>query len=218
MDSGAMVTRMLLVVYQVGKILTLTSVKMKKTILQCAWSLPSANKSVKIVIPEKIRSHVMDLLHLGHCGMRRMKQLARSVVYWPRIDADIEEMCRKCTSCAEHQNNPPKFANHPWMLPERPWSRIHVDHAVNFMGKNWLVMVDSYSKYPCIHPTSSITARTTMDLLEEDFAHFGYPHTLVTDNAPTFTSEEFQEFLRERSILHMRGAPYHPAQMDKRRG
>ena len=136
--------------------------------------------------------------------MRRMKQLARSVVYWPRIDADIEEMCRKCTSCAEHQNN-------PWMLPERPWSRIHVDHAVNFMGKNWLVMVDSYSKYPCIHPTSSITARTTMDLLEMDFAHFGYPHTLVTDNAPTFTSEEFQEFLRERGILLVRGAPYHPA-------
>ena len=48
-------------------------------------------------------------------------------------------------------------------------------------------------------------------LLEQDFAHFGYPHTLVTDNAPTFTSEEFQEFLRERGILHMRGAPYHPA-------
>ena len=38
----------------------------------------------------------------------------------------------------------------------------------------------------------------------------GYPHTLVMDNAPTFTSEEFQEFLRERGILHMRGAPYHP--------
>ena len=48
-------------------------------------------------------------------------------------------------------------------------------------------------------------------LLEEDFAHFGYPHTLVTDNAPTFTSEEFQEFLRERGILYVRGAPYHPA-------
>ena len=51
-------------------------------------------------------------------------------------------------------------------------------------------------------------------LLEQDFAHFGYPHTLVTDNAPTFTSEEFQEFLRERGILwedEMRGASYHPA-------
>ena len=48
-------------------------------------------------------------------------------------------------------------------------------------------------------------------LLEKDFVHFGYPHTLVTDKVPTFTSEEFQEFLRERGILHMRGAPYHPA-------
>ena len=38
-----------------------------------------------------------------------------------------------------------------------------------------------------------------------------WENKIVTDNAPTFTSEEFQEFLRERGILHMRGAPYHPA-------
>ena len=50
-----------------------------------------------------------------------------------------------------------------------------------------------------------------MDLLEEDFAHFGYPHALVTDNASTFMSEEFQAWCRERGITHLTGAPYHPA-------
>ena len=72
-------------------------------------------------------------------------------------------------------------------------------------------MVDAYSKYPCIHPTSSITAKTTTQFLDEDFAHFGFPHTLVTDNAPTFTSEEFQNWCKERGIIHLSGAPYHPA-------
>ena len=47
--------------------------------------------------------------------------------------------------------------------------------------------------------------------LEQDFAHFGYPHTIVSDNATTFTSEEFQEFCNERGIYHLTGAPYHPA-------
>ena len=77
------------------------------------------------------------------------------------------------------------------MLPEKPWSQLHMDHAINFMGSNWLVLTDAYSRYQCIHLTQSVSNKTTTDLLEQDFAHFGYPHTLVTDNATTFTSEEF---------------------------
>ncbi|KFD50450.1 hypothetical protein M513_08677 [Trichuris suis] len=147
---------------------------------------------VWIVIPRHLRSQVLQLIHLGHFGMQRTKQLARSVVYWPQVDADIEQLCRTCTTCAEHHNMPEKSVNHPWMLPEKLWSRLHLDHAINFMGLNWLVVVDAYSKYPCTHPTVSTSTKATMELLEQDFAHFGYPHALVTDNAPNFRSEEFQ--------------------------
>ena len=121
------------------------------------------------------------------------------------------EVSRACQACAEHQNKPPKPPVHPWMFPEKPWSRVHVDHAINFLGSNWLVLTDAYSNYPCIHQTSSTSSQATIDLLEEDFAHFGYPHTLVSDNATTFTSEEFQEWCKSRGIVHLTGAPYHPA-------
>ena len=140
-----------------------------------------------------------------------MKQLARTAVYWPNNDQDIAALCHKCTTSAIHQNAPPKAALRPWMLPEKPRSRLHLDHAINFVGHNWLVMVDAYSKYLCIHPTQSISAKTTMNLLEQDFALFGYPHTLVTDNAPTFMSDEFQDYCQARGIVHLTGAPYHPA-------
>ena len=165
----------------------------------------------RVVIPPSLQSQVLQLLHLGHFGMQRMKQLARTAVYWPHIDSGIMELCHKCTTCAEHQNKPPKPANHPWMLPEKPWSRVHVDHAINFLGSIWLVLIDAFSKYPCIHPTSSTSTKSTTELLEQDFAHFGYPHSIVSDNATSFTSEEFQSWCRERGIIHLTGAPYHPA-------
>ena len=165
----------------------------------------------RVVIPQSLQAKVLDLLHLGHFGMERMKQLARTAVYWPGIDATIEMASRRCDSCGEHQNMPSKPPVHPWMVPQKPWSRLHLDHAINFIGKDWLVITDAYSKYPCIHPTSSTSTRATLDLLEEDFAHFGFPHTLVTDNALTFTSEEFQHWCKEREITHLTGAPYHPA-------
>ena len=79
------------------------------------------------------------------------------------------------------------------------------------MGTNWLLLTDAYSKYPCSHPTQSVSAQATVDLLEQDFAHFSYPHTLVTDNASAFMSVEFQTWCKERGIVHLTGAPYHPA-------
>ena len=94
------------------------------------------------------------------------------------------------------------------MLPEKPWSRVHVDHAINFLGSNWLVLINAYS---CIHPTTSTSTKSTTELLEQDLAHFGYPHTIVSDNATSFSSEEFQAWCRERCIIHLTGAPYHPA-------
>ena len=79
------------------------------------------------------------------------------------------------------------------------------------MGQNWLVVTDAYTKYPCIHSTTSVSSRSTIDLLEEDFAHFGYPHSIVSDNANSFTSEEFQTFCKDKGIIHHTGAPYYPA-------
>ena len=166
---------------------------------------------LRVIIPSTLRNHILKLLHLGHFGMQRMKQLARSTVYWPRIDFDIEDLCRKCTSCGQFQNKPDKPSIHPWMMPEKPWSRLHLDHAINFLGRNWLVLVDAYSKYPCIHPTTSTSSKSTTAILEQEFAHFGYPHTLVTDNATTFMSQEFQAWCKQRGIVHLTGALYHPA-------
>ena len=137
--------------------------------------------------------------------MQRMKQLARTAIYWPHINSDIMDLCHHCTVCAEHQNKPPKPANHPWMLPEMAWSRVHIDHAINFLGSNWLVLINVYSKYPCIHITTSTSTKSTTELLEQDFSHFGYPHAIVTDNATTFSSEEFQPWCWERGIPHFTG-------------
>ena len=46
----------------------------------------------RIVIPTKLQDAVLKLIHLVHLNMQQMKQLARSAVYWPHIDEDIETL------------------------------------------------------------------------------------------------------------------------------
>ena len=63
-----------------------------------------------------------------------------------------------------------------------------------------------------MHPQDWLySTKATTEVLEQDFAHFVYPHTLVIDNATTFTSQEFQAWCKARGIIHLTGAPYHPA-------
>jgi len=140
----------------------------------------------RVVIPTKLRRQLLDLLHESHFGIQWMKQLTRTAIYWPNIDIDILDLGRQCSTCAEHQSEPSKAAVHPWILPEKPWGRFHIDHTINFLGCNLLVVTDAYTYNPCIHATQSVPAKSTIKLLQENFAHFGFPYTFVTDCAATF--------------------------------
>ena len=57
----------------------------------------------RVIIPVNLRKQVLKELHEVHPGMVRMKALARSYVWWPGLDKDIEEMVRSCGTCQRHQ-------------------------------------------------------------------------------------------------------------------
>ncbi|GFN76627.1 transposon tf2-9 polyprotein [Plakobranchus ocellatus] len=79
----------------------------------------------------------------------------------------------------------------------------YIDRAINFRGHNWPDMMDAFFKYTYIHLMYSIS---TARKLDEDFAHFGYPHTIATYNANCFSSAEFQRRCEQRNILKLHGA------------
>ena len=87
---------------------------------------------------------------MGHPGINRMKSLMRSYVYWTKMDNDISYMIEKYKGCALVAKAPPTTFK-PWSKTEQPWSRIHVDFAGPLEDFYYLIVVDSYSKWPEIH-------------------------------------------------------------------
>lgn len=81
----------------------------------------------------------------------------------------------------------------PWLFPQRPWSRIHLDYAGPTEGKIILVVVDAYSKWITTSVVKSATTHTTIEKLRKLFADHGLPDSIVTDNGACFTSSEFPE-------------------------
>jgi len=78
---------------------------------------------------------------MDHPGFSRMKAIARCYFWWPGLDVKIERLARECELCQAVKKAPPVSTLHPWVWPEKPWKRIHIDYAGPFQGVMFLVIL-----------------------------------------------------------------------------
>ena len=140
-----------------------------------------------------------------------MKALARSYIWWPGMDHDIERWAKSCSPCTQVNSDPTPVALHPWVWPCKPWRRLHLDFAGPLFNKSYLVIVDAFSKWPEVWEMGSTSASKTIEILQHLFSKYGIPEQVVSDNGPQFRAEEFAEFMTSLGIKHYRSAVYHPA-------
>ena len=50
----------------------------------------------RVVIPPAGRTRILTELYEAHPETARMKGLAKGVVWWPSVDAEVEQLVRKC--------------------------------------------------------------------------------------------------------------------------
>ena len=164
---------------------------------------------IRVIIPRCFHEQVLTELHAGHPGVVRMKSLARLHVWWPHVDESVAHVVRNCSNCQSTRNRPTALL-YSWAWPSAPWQRLHIDFAGPFMGKMFLLVIDSNSKWLEVELIPSTTSEATTEKLREMFARYGIPEQLVSDNGPQFTSHEFAEFMKRNGIKHILVAPYHP--------
>lgn len=125
-------------------------------------------------------------------------------VYWPYIDKDIINYVQQCSRCSLAAKAPVKVELSSWPKASNVWSRVHIDYAGPFQGLNYLVAVDSFSKWPEVFVMSSTTSSATISkFIVELIARFGLMDILVSDNGPQFKSHEFEEYCEEEGIYHI---------------
>ena len=135
----------------------------------------------RVVIPLEGRRNIIKQLHETHPGVSKMKSLARSYVWWPGLDSDIEKEVQQCKICQLHRSMPSKAPLHPWEFPSRPWVTVHIDHLGPFLGKLYLLLIDAHSKWMEVHVVPSTSTEATIEKLRIIFGTHGIPEQLVSD-------------------------------------
>ena len=59
-----------------------------------------------------------------------MKALARSFVWWPGIDNDLESVVKECNQCQLTRHSPAQAPLHPWEFPAAPYMPISLVHSL----------------------------------------------------------------------------------------
>ena len=171
----------------------------------------------RVLVPEALRSRLVELAHEGHQGIVRTKQRLRDMYWWPGMDRVAEEQVKSCQICslADKTASPRHAPLHPVPFPDEPWSKLGLDFIGPMAGgrpgqRFAIVSIDYHSKWIevgfCQHPTSEVV----IQFIDKLACREGYPKEIVSDCGSAFTSERFTTYLRNIGVTHVKVSPYHP--------
>ena len=99
-------------------------------------------KEERAIIPLPLRLDVSDKIHTGHQGIQKCRERAKSGVWWPNINKQIEDLVRECPTCIKTKaiRAEPMISS---QLPERPFQKVGID-LFKWKRQEFILLVDYF--------------------------------------------------------------------------
>lgn len=168
-------------------------------------------KGERVVIPESMRTEILERIHEAHQGIVKCKLRAKNSVFWPEINKDIENLVGKCQTCQEHKNTQVKEPLEPHEIPTRPWQIVGTD-LFHWELSEYILISDYYSSFSIVRqiPTGDSTSTTIVKITKAVFAEQGIPEKVMSDNGPQYASAAYREFAASWNFKHVTSSPRYP--------
>ena len=73
----------------------------------------------RISLPQSLRKKAIEIAYQGNLGICKVKSLLRENVYWPGLDADVNEFISRCIPCQANLRIPPPEPVKMSTLPDK---------------------------------------------------------------------------------------------------
>ena len=160
----------------------------------------------RLVVPLVLRREVLDGVHEGHFGETKSVLRAKSSVFWPGMEDQVRNVVASCNVCQENRHRNPRLSLFPTKVPDYAFQMVSAD-LFEFRQIHYLLLVDAYSKWPCVVPMKSTTSAAVIAEMSRFFCDFGAPEELESDNGTQFASAEFRDFCRQMAIKQVTSSP-----------
>ena len=120
--------------------------------------------------------------------------------------ANYVNWCKICTNHKAKQAVQPML---PRDVPGCPWQDLAADFFT-YNHKEYLLIADTFNKYPFVYQTSSKSADSIIKKLQNLISQYGPPKKIFSDDGSPFLSEALQMFLASQYIDHITSSPHYP--------
>ena len=165
----------------------------------------------RVIVPPTLRSPIIRLLHSAHQGLQGRIERAATMVWWPKINEDLERDKKSCDICNQvapsNHKEPPKGT----VYPEWPFQQVCADYF-DLGGNKYLVIVDRFTNYPLLWKIGPGTCgnRGLITMMLDMIQLFGVPEEITSDGGGEFIGKEYTQFLSRWNIRQRLSSAYEP--------
>ena len=166
-------------------------------------------KGKKMLIPNVLRSQVLEGLHAANQGVTGMLSNARDRLFWPGLDAAVRQMrlqCRQCNKNAPSQPSEPLVVLPP---PETPFEQTAADFF-DLEGHKFLAFADRFSGWLEVERLPTNSFRHLKRVFLRWFRTYGVPAEIATDGGPPFQSYDYKHFCKSWNVRQRLSSAYYP--------
>lgn len=62
-------------------------------------------EGIRIIIAHSLRPETLQRMHAAQLGVEKCRVRARTAVFWPGINAAIDDLVSQCSTCRQHQRS-----------------------------------------------------------------------------------------------------------------
>lgn len=169
-------------------------------------------KDERVILPQSLREKALQSAHGGHIGEVAMKRIMRQFFWWPKMSSEVTKFIKNCETCALLSKRNPPLPLASRELPDGPWEVLQIDFLTvnNFGTGEFLIVIDTYSRYLSVVEMKSMDAESTNLALCEVFKTWGLPVIIQSDNGPPFQSSAFTNFWEGKGVKIRKAIPLSP--------
>ena len=115
----------------------------------------------------------------------KIKLKARSSLYWPGIDSELEDTVKSCSLCQEYRNQQQSEPVLRHNIPALPWYKIGTD-VFHLFNRHYLLIVDYTTDYFDVSQLPDLESTTVIQHTKAIFAKYGISNEIMSENGPEF--------------------------------
>lgn len=171
-------------------------------------------------VPVMLEASVMYKYHneMSHVGVEKTVRNIMSSYWFPNIKTKVCDHIKSCLKCIAFTPNSGKSEGLLHNIPKSdvPFSTLHIDHLAPASrsgpsaNRYIFPVIDAFTKYVKLYATKTTNASEVIKNLKTYFEHYSRPLRIISDRGSCFTCHEFEEFVKERNIQHIKVATASP--------